>query len=379
MGLIWNPWGLLGLVAVVVCISAAWVVYGAAPRRALNRTLAVLLFLEGLLVTACDDGIGLFVSDASSYYGTAAVHSVLHIAFPFLYLGFLGVALDTPLVGPLRHRAAWPILLSGLAAAEAFRVARPDLFIAGLAEPWFAPWGLLPGPGFVWTLRISALVSLFGLVATLDSWRRTPMGPGKSRAKAYAAAFVFRDLYWVVLLLLVLPYGDPYGSVFWGIVFTQSMPLLTIAFVGVLAYGVLKTQLFDIDLKVRFAVEKSTVVAAFAFAFLLASEVAERALGFEGWAFGLGAAVAIGLVFRRVERLAGRFAGALLPGVRDTDEYRTVRKHEVYRAALDSALQDGVVTERERDVLATLATELGLSPAEVRTIERAATTAGGAA
>jgi hypothetical protein len=62
-----------------------------------------------------------------------------------------------------------------------------------------------------------------------------------------------------------------------------------------------------------------------------------------------------------------------MPRVHDTAEYRTVRKREVYRAATESAIRDGVVTEAERDVLATLADELGLTAGEARAIERAAT------
>ena len=61
-----------------------------------------------------------------------------------------------------------------------------------------------------------------------------------------------------------------------------------------------------------------------------------------------------------------------MPRVQDNDEYHTVSKREVYRAAVGSALEDGVVTEKERSVLATLATQLGLMPAAALEVERAA-------
>ena len=65
-----------------------------------------------------------------------------------------------------------------------------------------------------------------------------------------------------------------------------------------------------------------------------------------------------------------------MPRVQDTPEYRTVRKRAVYRAAVESAMQDGAVTEKERDVLATLADQLGLGAGEARAIEREARATG---
>jgi len=76
------------------------------------------------------------------------------------------------------------------------------------------------------------------------------------------------------------------------------------------------------------------------------------------------------LVMRPLEAAAGRIANAAMPHVQDTDEYRTVRKREVYRAAVERALQDGEVSEKERDVLAALAQELGLGPKGALDVER---------
>lgn len=50
-----------------------------------------------------------------------------------------------------------------------------------------------------------------------------------------------------------------------------------------------------------------------------------------------------------------------------------VRKRDVYVAALEGALVDGVVSERERDMLARLQDQLGLTATEARELERAST------
>ncbi|HLE97817.1 MAG TPA: hypothetical protein VI997_10640, partial [Candidatus Thermoplasmatota archaeon] len=100
--------------------------------------------------------------------------------------------------------------------------------------------------------------------------------------------------------------------------------------------------------------------------------VAEQCLQRHGAVVG---GVAVGLLLfavRPIERAADRLADTAMPRVQDTDEYRTVRKREVYRAAVESALQDGIITEMERDVLATLQHELGIPAPEALRIERAA-------
>lgn len=378
MVLVWNPWGALGLVVVAATAVLAWFVYRAGPSRPVNRSLALLVVVEGVLVTACDDGVGLFLTRASDYYAVAQVHAVAHIALPFLYLGFLAKAVDSPLVRPLQNRWAGPALLAGMLAWQAYRALDPAAFVPGLAAPWYAHWGFLPGPAFVRVLQFGGVVSLYGLAATFDAWRRAPLGPSRERARAYAWAFGFHDLYWAILLLVILPYTNPYAGLVSGAVFMLSMPLLTLAFVGLLGYGLLRTQMLDIELRLKWTLRQSTVLAFFLAAFFVVSELAALWLSDAvGSVVGILAAGALLFLLAPLQRVAERVSDAAMPGVRDTDEYRTVRKREVYRATVEGALVDGKVTERERDMLARLQDELGLTATEARAIERKALAATG--
>ena len=88
-----------------------------------------------------------------------------------------------------------------------------------------------------------------------------------------------------------------------------------------------------------------------------------------GTVLGIMAAGALLFALAPLQRVAERVADAAMPRVKETDESRMVRKREVYRAAVESALHDGVVTARERDVLATLAHQLGLSAGDARALE----------
>lgn len=147
---------------------------------------------------------------------------------------------------------------------------------------------------------------------------------------------------------------------------------LDTAIVGVLAYGVARGYVLDIDLRLKWTIRRGALVGAFLAVFFVAAAVAEQYLSRYGALVG---GVAVGLLLfalRPIERAADRFADRAMPRVRDTAEYRTVRKREVYRATIDGALADGDLSDRERDMLARLQDQLGLSGTEAREIEREA-------
>lgn len=70
----------------------------------------------------------------------------------------------------------------------------------------------------------------------------------------------------------------------------------------------------------------------------------------EGTILGLLAAGAIVVGLRPVQRLAERFASSVKRGVEDTPEYVEARKLDVYRAAVESAVEGGRITEKERAI-----------------------------
>lgn len=94
---------------------------------------------------------------------------------------------------------------------------------------------------------------------------------------------------------------------------------------------------------------------------LVISEGVERVMGVNQLLPAVGTAAAISLIFRPLQRLGAETADRLMPGVRDDDDYRSVRKQQVYEAALAAAIRDGRLGEREREALATLAQELGMT------------------
>jgi hypothetical protein len=354
----------------------AALVYRAAPRRSQNRRLALLLALEGSWLFA-EFGLEFLAADAATAYATTGLWGALLVAVPWAYLAFLGT-LDTPLAAPLRGRGAVAILAVGAMASAALVVIFPAEF-ATYGPSAYASFSPFPGP---WIGAFNAAVSivwLYALAVAFSAWRRVPRGsPRKAAAKAYLVAVGFRDAIVTVgafnLALAIFNSGAAAAASGLFTVSLLSIPVVYLVSEVLLAYGILKTQLFDVDLRLQWTVKQSTVAAAFVAVFFLASEGAQLVLAESvGPLVGLVAAAVLVFALAPLQRAAERVAHTAMPNVRDTAEYRLVRKREVYRAALEGALQDGVVTEKERDILARLQDELGLSATEARALEREAT------
>jgi uncharacterized membrane protein YebE (DUF533 family) len=105
--------------------------------------------------------------------------------------------------------------------------------------------------------------------------------------------------------------------------------------------------------------------------FFVATAIAEQYL--QGYGLVVGG-LAIGLLLfaiRPVECAIDRMADRAMPKTTGTPEYLAQRKHEIYRAAIEDAMRDGVVSAKERALLLRLAENLGLTGDESTRIERA--------
>ena len=148
---------------------------------------------------------------------------------------------------------------------------------------------------------------------------------------------------------------------------------LRIVAIVTFSYALLRAQLFDIDIKLKWTVRRGTVAAAFVGVFFVVSEGAQTFLSAQmGPVAGLLAAGGLVFAIAPLQRAADSLADRAMPGVVDNAEYRLVRKYEVYRAAVDSALVEGDISPKERGMLATFASELGLTPKEMHDVEREA-------
>lgn len=365
MGLTWTPWALPGLLAGILAWAGAVVVLRTAPHRRLNRRLASLLVLEGIWM-----GGSLFymIEDPVAAYGVGALAVAAMAALPFQYLSFLGTSLRTSLVTPFRSRAVFLLLALASAGAAVWVLLSPSSFITELYSPEWATWNFRFQPLGQRAAQLHGAAALFGLAAALHAYLRTQTdSAARARAKWFAIAFGIRDVYAGIANLLYPVLRD---VPFWGdFVYNAGQTSIYLMYVVLMAYGVLHTQMFDIELKVKFALEQSTVGAFFAAAFFTGDFVLQRIIPVEGTILGFMAAATITVVLRPIQRFAEGFAGRVMDEVEETPEYLRARKRTVYRAALEGAVEDGVITERERDILSRLRQELAISTEIGRRLE----------
>ena len=370
MGLVWNPYAVPGLVALLAAWAMAVLVFLAGPSRGVNRVLAALLVAEG---AAWGAGTGLLflLDDPVDVYAMQNVAVAAMIALPGLYLAFVSY-LDAPLVAPLKTVPGRLAVAALTLAAEAYLFTHEEAFTLEVIPAWYAPWDAHLGAGFLAVLAAIGVVSAFSLGVTAWAWARARTEAARRRATFVAVAFGVRDASFAALMLglpLVAPL-PPSGQVS-DLAYVWLTPIVATLFVLLLAYGFLRAQIFDIDVRLKVTLGRSAVVGTFAVVFVVVSEVVQNYLNdTAGYVAGGIAAAVLLLGLSPIQRLGDRIADAAMPGVSASPEYLTFKRFDVYRGALEGAAVDGTLTSRERAVLEGVRKKLGLSSQDAALLER---------
>ena len=361
---------LLGLASGLFSWIMAAVIYSTRPDRVQNRLLAIFLFLAGATWLTFDAILQVMASPEGARWAMVAM-MCLHVAAHYFHLLFLST-LPSRLVRPLR--LTWVRVGLGLVALVwiAHILARPALWTSGV-EPttYVARWTVVPGPLFTRFWWVLDTGWWFGLAVAITAYAQQQRWRDNRQAKAYLAAFTVHDGGFAILLaifLLQLP-TPAIVSEFMGFV---PWPILNIWLTSLLAYGILRTQLFDIDLRIKRGMAKGTVAAGIAAIFLVASELTERTLPASGTMLAILAAGIVALAFRPLERHASRLVDRVMPATTESEEYVGGRKGHVYRAAVEELLVDGELSSRDAEILAALRQRLGIAEDVARSIEERA-------
>ena len=336
----------------------AAVVIRADPHGPMNRRLAALLVIDGAFFGYLASTEISAVSDRADL----VIVSVLLITNAGAHLLFAGT-LETPLVRALRGRAA----------ARTVCAVAILLFLAVVGQMLTLPRGApLPEDSFAleFTWVLMGLSSLFALVASIDAFRRTTRGtPAHRRARSFALAFGTRDAFFAVG---IFGYG---ATQLTGRLDIQEWTPVVISggiilFVSLLTYGILSTQLFDIDLRIKWGISRSTVVTIGIVAVLGALKTVEYSFNRTFGAIAAGLVAGIVLVLApRLNKLGDKVANAAMPAVQPTTAYVTFKKLEVYRSAVEAAHETGGLTPKDRASLERLRAKLGLSASDAEAIE----------
>jgi hypothetical protein len=357
-----NPIGLLALAAFAMCLVLAVVIFRSGIRGSTARRLSLLLVVEGVTLISTgyiDLFLGPEIRSLPRYSEWLRLEEVIHTlgdcAMLALYPPFLGVALRTPLTRPFTRRSV-RLWLSSAAVL---------LFLA----VFFTPLEL--GATVLYMLLV--LLFTYALVASIHAWHISD-GATRARARSFAMAFGFRDVCW----------SYAYGSAIW-MIWSGSYAVVepdasgapyvlyalgTLVAVPLITYGILRTQLFDIDLRIRWTVKQSTLAAAIVAIMFVLTETAERFLSSEFGGFaGLLAAALVVFFLTPLQHFAERVAAVAMPHTQNTPEYVAFRKMQVYEAAIAEARLEGGISDKERALLNRLRDSLGISESDADAIE----------
>jgi len=291
------------------------------------------------------------------------VHHLGDATMIALYPPFLAMALNTSITRPFLNTR----VCIGLAIGAA---------IVGLLAM------IIPSQITITLLYLSVtLLFVYALVASIHAWRTAKSGIVRERAGVFALAFGLRDLGWTMSyavfawLMWTQPELPAMPDIGW---FGKLVYALgTLLAVPLIAYGILRTQLFDIDLRIRWTIKQSTLAGIFVALMFLISEGASTFLSAEfGNVIGLLTAAVIMFFVAPLQRFADHVASAAMPNTRNTPEYVTYRKMRVYEAAVAEAQLEGGISDKERSLLNRLRDSLEISPADAEMLERELQTGG---
>ncbi len=349
----------LGIPAAFIAWGFALYVFQVAPKTLAARLLIALLVIDGIAVISSygnsyviDPHIGL---GETRWWQIHQASDWLVITF---YLAFIGVTVRSPLTRPLRKSGVRSALMvvGTVLAFSMFFLSKSSLE------------AMMPAlyPTIVLTLT-------WGFVSAIHAWMIAKDKASRARARAFTMAFGMRDVTWILTFiastLAALEMLDEDGLL--GQFVPVAYALAVVIYVPLVAYGMLRTQLFDIDLRIKRTLKRSTVAAAFVAAYFLVSEVAANYLSNQlGTVLGLTCTAALIFFLEPIQRAAQRFSDAAMPNTQATPEYESYRKLQVYESALRTALENGDISNRERQVLNSLIQSMGIDPQAAEALER---------
>lgn len=350
----------LGIPAAFVAWGFAFYVFIVAPPTRGARYLVAMLVVDGLaVISSYSNGIYLnhfLVGAGLPALHWGRIHQASDWALIAVYLPFLGMTLESRLVAIFRNPAICKaVLFGGLAIGLSM------FFLQDSTRELFRV------PFYV----VICVVLAWGFAAAIHSWLIATSEADRERAKAFTLAFGIRDVLWTMTFTMSIAFFYGYvGTGANGIpdpsstlrVLTQVVyALAVILYVPLVAYGVLRVQLFDVDLRIKRSIKRSTVAAAFVATFFVVSELAGNFLSNQLGAV-LGVLLTGALVFFMdpIQRAAERVSNAAMPNTHDTPEYESYRKLQVYENALRAALEDGHISDRQRRVLNSMIQSMGI-------------------
>ncbi len=140
---------------------------------------------------------------------------------------------------------------------------------------------------------------------------------------------------------------------------------------ALVAHGVMRLNLFDIDVRFKVTMRRSTVAAIFVAFYFLVSEISAtwfgNVVGSDYW--GIAGAAVLLLALHPIQSMAKRLANRLMPSAQPLRDLDQSKQLEFYRQQVDLMWMDGNLSLTDRKVLANLRSHLGLDPETAEAVE----------
>ncbi len=140
-----------------------------------------------------------------------------------------------------------------------------------------------------------------------------------------------------------------------------SLPVLT-------AFALFRYGMFDLDVRVKAGLPAGLLAAMLAGIFIVGNEWLEQQLAGDSLVSSIAMAIVLAVATRPIYRIARRGVDRLMPS--EDDRAEEERKAALYRGVLQEAVEDGVVSARERRILDSLRRTLQLSDDAALALER---------
>jgi hypothetical protein len=355
----------LGIPAAFIAWGFALYVFVVAPPSRGARFLVAMLVVDGLAVITSGHNLYYVNKFLGETFGLPEISQVTHQvsdwALIAVYLPFLGMTLNSPLVAPLKNPlVARAVMTGGLAVAALIPFLPYEV-----REQFNVPFYI-----------VICIVLAWGFAAAVHSWYIATNDAERDRARAFTIAFGLRDILWTFSFSMWFAFyfgffgGPPDELSTFDTILGLSYQLAVILYVPLVAYGVLRVQLFDVDLRIKRTIKRSTIAAAFVATFFIVSESAGNYLSSQfGTVLGVLGTAALIFFLDPIQRAAEKLSDAAMPNTHDTPEYEIFRKLQVYESAVRAALEDGHISDRQRRVLTSMIETMGIDAKVAEALE----------
>ncbi len=352
-----NPWGFTSVAAAIVSLLFAYFLWRTAAPTPVTRRFIVLLLIETVTVLTSFPGLPLLLNfnpsqDTGSVFET--IHYVGDFLMLILYPIFVAYALPIKFLKPLTTLAGrYTLYTIGLVSLVLFMLVHFMIIESDIELD------MLLYPAMVIMFVVIFVISLAGVKLA-----KTKLG--KEKALAFVCAFGFRDLAWATVYLAATT----------GLV--EKVPMLiyqlyvgpTLIYIPIMAYGILKLQMLDIEIRLKSTVKNSVLAGIFVALFYLISEGANTILSDQlGGLIGFAASALLTLFLTPLHRWADHFSSKLVSADIDDDDYPASRSLQIYSAAVEETMAYGEITRGHISLLNRLKDSLNVSQDDATRLE----------